>query len=53
LHAINIDAKDKQALSKKFGNGGFINYKDALAELRIDLSQATVGEEKWTLAQPK
>ena len=38
---------------KKFGNGGNLNYKEALTDLQIDLDHAGLGEEKWTLYQPK
>jgi hypothetical protein len=43
LHGVVINSKDQQALSKKFSTGGNINYKDALAELQIDLDHASLG----------
>lgn len=30
-----------------------MNYKEALTDLQIDLDHAGLGEEKWTLYQPK
>jgi len=49
LHGVNLSEKDQKTLSKKFGNGGLIDFKNALAEVQIDLDFAGVGEQKWTL----
>ena len=49
LHGVNLSEKDQKTLSKKFGNGGQIDFKNALAEVQIDLDFAGVGEQKWTL----
>jgi len=49
LHGVNLSEKDQKTLAKKFGSGGNIDFKNALAEVQIDLEFAGVGEQKWTL----
>jgi len=44
LHGVNLSEKDLKTLVKKFGSGGNIDYKNALAEVQIDLDFAGVGE---------
>ena len=40
LHGVQLSAKDEAAVKKRFGNGGYIKYKDALPELTVDLLAA-------------
>jgi hypothetical protein len=49
LHGVNLSEKDQKTLARKFGSGGNIDFKNALAEVQIDLEFAGVGEQKWTL----
>jgi len=49
LHGVNLSEKDQKTLAKKFGSGGNIDFKNALAEVQIDIEFAGVGEQKWTL----
>ena len=49
LHGVNLSEKDQKTLARKFESGGNIDFKNALAEVQIDLEFAGVGEQKWTL----
>lgn len=33
LHGVNLSDKDQKTLAKKFGSGGNIDFKNALAEV--------------------
>jgi hypothetical protein len=52
LNGIELELKDQRLHKQKYSNHGVINYKDALADLQIDLSLAILNEEKWTVAKP-
>lgn len=53
LHKVHLTAKDKAALQKMFANGDQINYKDAVAQIGIDLELAAREELKWTVTRPE
>ncbi len=52
LHGVNLSQKDTDFVTKKFGNGDQIKYKEALGELTIDLVSAIDQEVVWVVNQP-
>jgi hypothetical protein len=52
LHKVHLTAKDKAVLQKMFANGDQIKYKDAVAQIGIDLELAARDELKWTVTKP-
>jgi hypothetical protein len=52
LHKVSLSSKDQQVLSKKHSKGGLISFKDAIADLQIDMVAAIDNQLKWVLEQP-
>lgn len=51
LHKISLSPKDRAVLTSMFGNGDQIKYKEAVAQLCIDLDLAGLDEQKWTVSR--
>jgi hypothetical protein len=51
LHGLDLSEKDKKTLRSAHMNGNCIKYKEAVADLHLDLDFAGMGEQKWTLAK--
>ena len=49
LHEVVLSKKDQDDIKKRFCNGDFIKYKEALGELTIDLMSAVDSEVKWVI----
>ncbi len=49
LHGVDLTKKEQQALNVRFASGGNIKYKEALAEIQIDLVAAMNNEIKWVV----
>jgi hypothetical protein len=53
LHKVHLTVKDKAVLQKMFANGDQIKYKEAIAQISIDLELAARDELKWTVSKPE
>jgi hypothetical protein len=51
LHSISLSSKQRASVISKFSSNGSINYKEALAEVTINMGSATLGDVDWTLGK--